>query len=332
MNFYNTQLIQNDKIIISNYLSHTNNGEIISEIHEGLTAKPKYILSKYFYDSAGSKIFEDITNLPEYYPARTEKSILEEIAPVISKTIDGKDIIEIGSGDCSKISILLKHILANERKTLRYIPIDVSYKAIEESAEILLQEYPDIKIHGILADFLKNIDILPGKSKRLICFFGSTIGNLSETQAVNLLKNLEKIMNAGDQLLLGMDMVKDVTILEKAYNDADQVTAHFNKNILNAINNLANTNFDTDQFEHMAFYNENKNRIEMHLKAIDDVEVYSPHFTEKVILKAGETIHTENSKKFTLNDISNFADKTGLEIKEIFTDKKQWFSIVQFGA
>jgi L-histidine N-alpha-methyltransferase len=320
------------QIAIRNYLYNTKHEEVISEITEGLSAQQKYIPSKFFYDVNGSKLFEDITSLPEYYPTRTEKALLKEVASQISKTLRNIDIVELGSGDCSKISILLDAIPYENMATVRYIPVDVSHAAISKSAEMLVKRFPDITIIGLLADFLKHLSAIPKNTNRLFCFFGSTLGNLTRKQSVQFLMDLKAVMKPGDQLLIGLDMVKDVKILESAYNDKQGVTAEFNKNILNVVNGYAKTDFSSDCFEHVAYYNQPKARIEMHLRALKDLDVICMYLPDHIRIKKGETIHTENSHKYTYWHIYNFASITGLKINAVYTDNNQWFSLGHFIA
>jgi len=317
-------------VSISNFLHDETEGEIISEILTGLSAPQKHISSRFFYDEKGSCLFEEITGLPEYYPTRTEKSILKDSA---SRILDGlaiNNIVELGSGDCSKISILLDAISGNRMRDITYIPVDISKISIEKSAEILFKKYPGIRVRGILADFMKHAGIIPCDGNKLICFFGSTFGNLSRAQEIPFLSGLRTWMKPGDQLLIGFDMVKDIACLEKAYNDEQGKTAAFNKNILNVVNRIAKTNFDSEQFDHYSFYNIADSRIEMHLRARRNFEVSAPHLNGKIFFKEGETIYSENSHKYDPAYIQQLAKNTGLQIKDIYTDAKQWFSLVHF--
>jgi len=315
---------------IQNFLVSENRYELIKEIYQGLIQSHKQFSSRFFYDDTGSELFEEITRLPEYYPTRTEKKILQENAGGILGDFDRIDIIELGSGDCSKISVLLDAIPKPKLANINYIPVDVSESAVLKSADILQCKYPAIKIYGVLADFMKHLSSLPGNSPKLICFFGSTLGNLTRNQANGFLLGLKKLMNPGDKFLLGLDMVKDSLILHKAYNDNQGITARFNKNILQVVNDVADTNFNTSDFKHLAFYNEKESRIEMHLETVEDMVIKSNYFPQEILLKKGETIHTENSHKFTDSDIQNFATATGLKIGNIYTDSNQWFSLVKF--
>ncbi len=325
-----TSIIEKGAVTVNNFLSKENKIELIDGIYRGLTHRQKQISSRFFYDDTGSELFEEITVLPEYYPTRTEKKILQENAGDILGEFDQMDIIELGSGDCSKISILLDAIPKHKLANLNYIPVDVSESAVLKSADILQCKYPAVKIYGVLADFMKHLDTLPGNTPRLICFFGSTLGNLTRKQANEFLLGLKKIMNPGDKLLLGLDMVKDPEILYKAYNDNLGITARFNKNILQVVNDVADTNFNTSDFKHLVFYNEKEYRIEMHLEALKDVYVTSKYFPESIRIKKGESIHTENSHKFLPEHISQLEIISGLRLIKSFTDTNRYFSLTLF--
>ncbi len=282
----------------------------------------------FFYDNIGSKLFQEITKLPEYYLTRTEIPLIKKAAYDISDKIRNVNIIEFGSGDSTKISILLDAVSKENRDTICYIPFDISESAIKKSSNILLSKYPELKVHGIIADFISQLHAIPKKSKKIICFLGSTIGNLSMEKAQSFLISLKNIMNQEDLLLLGFDMVKSKKILEKAYNDSQNVTEKFNKNILNVINSHINSNFKPENFKHVAFFNEKLSRIEMHLKARKNIEILCPNYSTNIIIKEGETIHTENSYKFTEHDIKKLAEEADLKIKKQYTDKNRWFSLV----
>lgn len=317
-------------IRIIDKLNRNSNGQVKNEILNGLMNTPKFISSKYFYDSKGSKLFEEITNLDEYYPTKTEKSILRSIGNKLDLDFENINIIELGSGDHSKIRLLLKQIDENLISTVTYYPIDISRSAIEESSKYLLNEFPALKINGILTDFLNSFELPDFRNNSLFCFLGSTIGNLSPKDADNFVKKVADIMKSGDRFLLGLDMVKDVGILNKAYNDNQNITAEFNKNILNVVNSILQTNFNTDDFEHIASYNEKEQRIEMHLKALKHTDVIINNSNTEIQLNENELINTEYSYKFTVNDINRIGSFSGLKTENIFTDEKKWFSLVEF--
>lgn len=315
-----------------NHLTDIGIKKILEEIFTGLRAKQKYISSKFFYDEKGSELFELITNLDEYYPTRTEKKILSTIEQGLKLDFSELSIIELGSGDPSKIRLLLQQIPENELSTLQYFPVDISQSAIEDASKKLADEFPMISINGIVADFILQSNQVPKTGRRLFCFFGSTIGNFTMDEIEKFMKRLGAEMQEGDGLLLGLDMVKDISVLEKAYNDEQQITADFNKNILNVINVLADTDFDSDAFEHRSFYNKEEERIEMHLEARKDMVITFNSEAEKIQIKKGETIHTENSHKFKKEHIENMSLWAGLNIEKIFTDPNQWFSLVYYQA
>ncbi|MBU8893825.1 MAG: L-histidine N(alpha)-methyltransferase [Bacteroidales bacterium] len=330
MNYYGTEVIDVQQIKITNHLKDLGINNIRKEIIDGLKAEQKYISSKFFYDEKGSKLFEDITRLPEYYPTRTEKKLLKEIAPELMSNLHNIDIVEPGSGDCSKISILLQSIPIENLKTINYIPIDISHSAISESAQNLTEIFPDLSINGLVADFINQIELFQADNKRMFCFLGSTLGNFNEDVSNGFLINLSSIMHTGDTFLLGLDLVKPVHILHDAYNDSQNITAAFNKNILSVINNIIDSNFDIDDFEHKAFFNEQKSRIEMHLTAKEEMTITSPYTNSIISIKKGENIHTENSYKYSPEQIKKFEKTSGLTIKSMYTDPNKWFALVLF--
>ncbi len=311
-----------------NHLIEIERDEEVRTLISGLTAPRKRIPSLYFYDANGSKLFEQITRLPEYYLSRTEKKLLHRLAPHLFDKSSQLNIIEIGSGDCSKISILLNAIPKNRHRDICYLPVDVSRNAIRESANKLQRLFPEIRIHGLVADFTRQMHLIP-RGKNMFCFLGSTIGNLSGEQRYRFFRDLNRVMISGDALLLGVDLVKPVDILERAYNDNQGVTAAFNRNILRVVNDLAGTDFDPLAFDHLAFYNHHRNRIEMHLRAKKAMQISSPARAGRIRIEKGETIHTENSRKFTLADIRDSAAAAGLYVKENITDKKGWYSLIR---
>ena len=300
------------------------------EMLAGLMAAQKHLPCKFFYDEAGSKLFEQITRLEEYYPSRTEKSILKRHAGELMRGAEGASLVEIGSGDCSKISILLQALPEVILKTSIYVPVDVSLSAIEESRCKLEERFGAIEVCGIVADFMQQIHLVSQYENKIFCFFGSTIGNLDRRDAVRFVEKLGKLMNTGERLLLGLDMVKDKAVLEGAYNDEKGVTARFNKNILNVANKILGTNFESEYFRHHAFFDEEKQRIEMHLMATRDITIKFPFFEGGLEIPKGQTIHTENSHKFTSHHIDEFASASGLSVRAVYTDSNRWFTLVDY--
>lgn len=318
------------KAKIINKLKEIDTGKVKEEILQGLNSQPKYISPKYFYNAGGSELFESITELKEYYPTRTEKSILSGIGTKLEMDFKNLNIVELGSGDPSKIRLLLHQIPSKELSGLHYYPVDISQSALESSMMQLAEEFPEITITGIVADFMQQFSKLPKIRNRLFCFLGSTIGNLTPDERMNFMQGLGNEMESGDHLLLGLDMVKDSSVLHRAYNDSQEITAAFNKNILNVVNGIIDTSFDSTDFEHLAFYNENEQRIEMHLKATRDRNIRINGNHETLNIKKGETIHTENSYKFSNEDIESIGRQAGLKAVSVFTDEQKWFSLVLY--
>lgn len=325
MSQQSTYLKPADSIRINNILSGQAQSAMLEEIRSGLQARPKAIASKFFYDAYGSKLFEQITRLPEYYPTRMEKKLIQQAAVRLQQKGGIDEIVEIGSGDPGKIELIIEQL---DYSQLIYRPIDFSQAAMVESASWLVKRFPGLQIEGLVADFTRQLHRLPPGRKRLICFFGSTIGNFNRNQAQQLLDQISAVMQPGDRLLLGLDRVKDRQVLESAYNDSQGLTARFNRNSLKVLNQTAQTNFDPAAFEHVAFYHERARRIEMHLQAKNDMAINSPYWPTTITIAQGERIHTENSHKFTEADIEHLSASSGLVIDHILTDPKQWFSLV----
>ncbi|MDY7107810.1 MAG: L-histidine N(alpha)-methyltransferase [Planctomycetota bacterium] len=318
-----------DQITVTDHLPPAGDGALIRSLLEGLATPPRHIPCRFLYDATGSQLFERITALTEYYLTRFEKALLRRQAARLAADLKELDIVELGSGDRSKISILLDAVDPPVIDSLRYVPVDVSREAIEQSATALAEDHPGLTIHGIVADFLTQLHLIPERDRRLFCFFGSTIGNLAAAERSALFETFRRLMRAGDTLLLGLDLVKRRDIFERAYNDSRGITAAFNLNILNAVNTIAGTDFDPSDFEHVAFYNDADRRVEMHLEAQADVRVASPHLSSPITISRGERIHTENSHKFTKRQIIQEAEAAGLIVDPLFTDPRAWFGLAR---
>lgn len=330
MNYIQEEKSVINDIEIRNYLPEIGIEKVKTEIIKGLSSSPKFISSKYFYDKKGSELFEEITKLEEYYPTRSEKEILSHLIEGLAIDFRNIDIIELGSGDASKISILFKQIAPDILSTINYFPVDISESALEKSTQEIAEQFNLNSITGIVADFYHQLHFLPRRGNRLFCFFGSTIGNFTYSEIEVFMRLLKESMHAGDSLLLGVDMIKDTSVLERAYNDNKGITAAFNKNILNVVNTLIRSDFNVNSFEHMAFYNSEKDRIEMHLKATEDVQLSIDGISKPINIKKGEAIHTENSHKFNLDLLEKIGGFGDLRIEKVFTDTKQWFSLFHF--
>ncbi len=299
------------------------------DVLKGLMADQKYIPSKYFYDARGSKLFEVICNLPEYYPTRTELRLLSTHAKDIVRGLRQGDLVELGSGANWKIRTLLDALGPSRRADVRYVPVDVCGPGLLESAAQLTTVYPEVRVNGIVADFTRDLHRLQSDRPKVVLFFGSTIGNLDEGEALSFLQDVAAMLNPGDRFLLGLDMVKPVEILEAAYNDSRNVTAEFNKNILLVINRELRANFNPASFDHAAFFNEKQERVEMHLRARRDMCVDVKALRISVVLKNGETIRTEICRKFRRHGAEKMIRDAGMEVSRWYSDPKGWFSLLE---
>jgi len=316
-------------IEVRNYLKKSYCNTIAKDAYRGFTASQKYIPSKYFYDSRGSQLFDEICCLPEYYPTRTEISILRHAAPNIMKSFPQGDIVELGSGANRKIRIFLDSAGKEMVSQFRYVPVDVSASALQEASEELQRLYTGLEVVGIVADFTLHMDLVPCDNSRLIMFLGSTIGNFDQKMQWDFLRAVARSMNPDDRFLVGFDMIKPRETLETAYNDSRGVTSKFNKNVLHVLNRELNANFQPSQFEHVAFYNDEKERVEMHLRAKKKTVVTIDDLSLEVTIDKGETIHTENSCKFSRDRVKTMVSQSGLRIKDWYFDSKGWFSLAE---
>jgi len=331
MNFNETGIFQQQKIKRKNLLPENGIEQARQEIIAGLTSSFPHISSKYFYDETGSELFEEITHLDEYYPTRTEKSILENITHELMNRNTAFEIIELGSGDCSKITVLLNAVDKYNLQNITYLPVDFSSSAVEKSSNELSIRFPDLEINGYVADFIHQLNLIPHSNKpRLICFLGSTIGNFAKKESGEMMQNLAAGLLEGDSLLVGFDLVKPETVLHAAYNDSKGTTKAFNLNILEVVNKIIKSDFKTECFNHSSFFNKEKSRIEMHLIANQDCVVISSFIEKQLRFKKGDSIHTENSHKFTSELIQQLAENANLQIKNYHTDSKKWFALVEF--
>lgn len=312
-----------------NHLDRAFINTLAEDVREGLSGVPKTLPSKYFYDGKGSLLFEEICLLDEYYPTRTEQGIIREMAGKYMEKSAGCDIIELGSGSHEKISLFFDAAYPDLRKTMRYVPVDISEDAVESAMEALERRYPELPVMGIIADFTHHMEeVAMGRPSRYL-FLGGTIGNFEKDQAGDFLREISRVLTDRDLLLVGFDMVKDRDLLEQAYNDSRGCTARFNLNVLEVVNRELGGNFDTGAFEHRAFFNEEESRIEMHLEANRDITIRLESLDLDIEMKKGETIHTENSHKYTPASIENLAAASGLKVLDVYSDPRNWFSLVE---
>ncbi len=300
-------------------------GSFLEAVLEGLAKPQKTLPAKFFYNERGSKLFEDITNLPEYYPTRTEKKLLAEIGPTLSRLVPkGAKLVEFGAGSTEKVRLLIDAVGNFDT----YIPIDISRDYLEAEAEDLAQDHPKLAILAICADYTRlvklPVDIDAGAG--CVGFFpGSTIGNMTPDEAERFLRHIGALLGPGAGLIIGADLQKDPAILYAAYNDKKGVTAAFNLNVLRRINQELEGNFDLASFRHKAFYNPVPGRIEMHLESLRDQTVQIGG--RDIAFARGETIHTENSYKFTRQSFEALAKKAGFKPLHYWQDGDALFSI-----
>jgi dimethylhistidine N-methyltransferase len=295
-----------------------------TDVIAGLTATPKRLPAKYFYDKTGSQLFEQITALPEYYPTRTELKILQESAGEIAALIPpDAGLIEFGSGPTVKVRLLLR-----EAKNLfAYVPVDISAEFLDDEASRLRRDFPSIAVLPVAADFTKPFELPAALASRpRVGFFpGSTIGNFEPLEAAAFLRNTVQILGEEATMIVGVDLVKDKKVLYDAYNDAAGVTDKFNLNLLARINRELGAHFDLKTFEHHAIYNCELRRIEMHLASRKSQKVRVCGQT--IEFRAGETIHTENSYKYTVDGFGALARGAGWDTRAVWTDPQNYFSV-----
>ncbi|HEY8258469.1 MAG TPA: L-histidine N(alpha)-methyltransferase [Gemmatimonadales bacterium] len=303
------------------------NARMLAEVAAGLSAPQKELPPKYFYDQRGSELFEEITRLPEYYPTRTERALLEGWMPELIRQLGTRTLVELGAGSAEKSRIILNAMRAASTAEL-YVPIDVSATFLSLTAATLRREYPGLAVEPAVADIAEELNLprrLPHPA--LFAFLGSTIGNFYPPAAIRLLGRVRAAMSPSDRFLMGVDLRKDVAKIEAAYNDSAGVTAEFNKNMLYVLNAELGADFDPLAFAHWAFYEGVAHRIEMHLVSKRDQRVTIPGIGE-VFLARGESIRTEISTKYDRASVSELFDAAGFRIEAWPTDPATPFGLV----
>jgi len=302
----------------------TSSDGLLKEIVSGLRKSKKELPTKLFYDEKGSQLFDEICLLEEYYLTRTEIHIMEENIDAIVELIkDSCILIEYGSGNSTKTRCLLDHL----PDLAAYLPVDISKDYLNNSVEALKKSYPHLEINPILADYNQPIQTPEtiGLARKLAYFPGSTIGNFTPDQAIEFMQNIARVVGQGGGFLIGVDLIKDTEVLHKAYNDVRGITAEFNLNILTHINELFSATFRIENFKHFAFYNEEANRIEMHL--ISELDQTVDVGDETFNFNKGENILTEVSYKYSLIGFADLAFQAGFDVKKVWTDPNNYFSI-----
>ncbi|MDT4920175.1 MAG: L-histidine Nalpha-methyltransferase [Pseudonocardiales bacterium] len=289
------------------------------DVRAGLTASPKTLPPKYFYDARGSDLFDEITRLPEYYPTRAETAILTRHAGEVAALSGARTLVELGSGTSAKTRLLLTALTA--AGTLeRFVPFDVDPAVLAHAAEQVGAEYPGLAVEPVIGDFEKHLAALPRHPAQLIAFLGSTIGNLEPADRARLFGSLRAVLRPGDSFLLGTDLVKDPARLQRAYDDPAGVTAAFNRNVLSVVNRELSADFEESWFEHVALWNADREWIEMHLLSLRDQLVTVGDLDLQVPFARGELMRTEISAKFRPDGIRAELDAAGFELVRFWTD------------
>ncbi len=303
-------------------------GEFKKEIIEGLKKNPKEINPKFFYDEKGSMLFEKITETKEYYPTRTERKILvDNIGEICTYFKEGSALFEYGSGGSKKTQIILNHC----KQIKAYVPMDISISALQYSSHNIAAMYPSLNVVPMCVDYTKpfKIPFLDLEGNIIAIFLGSSIGNFEPETTSRFLQTCIEMLGPEDGVLVGVDLKKDKQVLEKAYNDSESITAEFNLNLIDRINREFRLNLDKSDFKHVAFYNEKKGRIEMHIEAGRDIILDLDG--NKILLKKGERIHTENSYKYDIDEFTSLAVRNHLKVRKIWKDNNNYFALFLIG-
>ena len=321
-------LLTTDQIQIDSWLSASEERILANDVLDGLTRPFKELPPKHFYDARGSELFDRICELPEYYPTRTEKAILASRAAEIIDLTGAGELVELGSGSAEKARVLLD-AMANAGTLRRYVPLDVSETVVRDAAEQLIDEYDGLLVHGVIGDFQRHLEQVPGADgvPRLVALLGGTIGNFPPGTRRGLLRQVSSLLGPEDRFLLGTDLVKDPAVIEAAYDDSAGVTAEFNRNVLHVINRELGADFLPDAFEHIAFFDRRHEWVEMRLRAQRPCSVLVSELGLRVEFAAGEEVRTEISAKFTRERLEADYRAAGLALEHWFTDDDDLFAL-----
>ncbi|MBF6097611.1 L-histidine N(alpha)-methyltransferase [Nocardia cyriacigeorgica] len=298
-----------------------------ADARRGLTADPKWLPPKWFYDARGSELFEQITELPEYYPTRTERALLERVVGEIARTAQAQVLVELGAGSAAKTRLLLSALTA-EGPLKTYVPQDVSASALRATAAEVAREFPGLAVHGVVSDFTDTLHNLPRGGRRMIAFLGGTIGNLVPAERAEFLTDVHDVLEPGEHLLLGAGLVIDPAILVPAYDDAAGVTAEFNRNVLHVLNARLAADFVPDDFRHVAVWDAENEWIEMRLEATADMRVDVADLGLVLDFARGEQLRTEISAKFRLEGLDTELSAAGFTLDKAWTDPDSRFTLV----
>jgi L-histidine N-alpha-methyltransferase len=314
-------------LTLHNALDEGDGRTLAEDVREGLTRDFKELPPKHLYDTRGAELFEQICELPEYYPTRTERAILERVAGELIAQTGASELVELGSGSATKTRLLLD-AMADAGTLESFVAVDVTESFVRDSAAELLREYPGLRVHGLIGDFERHLDHLPpARGPRLLAFLGGTIGNFAPASRRAFLRTVCGLLGPEDHLLVGTDLVKDQAILEAAYDDSAGVTAEFNRNILYVLNRELGADFDPAAFEHVARFDTDEEWIEMRLRAREAQQVTLEALDLTVGFEAGEDIRTEISAKFTRERFAAELTAAGLTLAAWHTDENGWFAL-----
>jgi L-histidine N-alpha-methyltransferase len=314
-------------ITIDSYLHEGQERSLADDVLDGLTRPFKELPPKHFYDARGAELFDQICELPEYYPTRTERSILQEAAEQLANATLAEELVELGSGTAAKTRVLLDAL--HRAGTLKlYIPVDVTESMVRDCAQELTEEFPGLRVHGVIGDFERHLDRVPdAEGPRVVVFLGGTIGNFPPGSRRRFLREIARLLGPEDHLLMGTDLVKDPHVLRQAYDDAQGVTAEFNRNLLCVLNRELQADFDPDDFDHVAIFNGEHEWIEMRLRARRAHTTTVRDLGLSVRFEQGEEMRTEISAKFTHERVEDDLSAAGLEIVSWLTDPEQLFAL-----
>jgi L-histidine Nalpha-methyltransferase len=316
-------------IVIDRHLDEPHERGLADDVLDGLTRPFKELPPKHFYDERGCELFDRICELPEYYPTRTERSILTAQAAAIARRTDAVELVELGSGTAAKTRVLLDAIAARGRLR-RYVPLDVAESVVQSSAQALVAEYPGLRVHGVVGDFERHLGRVPPPrdgEPRIVALLGGTIGNFPPGSRRRLLRDIGELLGPDDRLLLGTGLVIEPAVIEAAYDDAQGVTAEFNRNVLHVVNRELDADFPIEGFEHVAFFDRRHEWIEMRLRALRPCSVLVGALGLRIELAAGEEIRTEISAKFTRERVEQDYAAAGLRLDAWLTDPDERFAL-----
>ncbi len=314
-------------IRIDSHLGGAHERSLAEDVLDGLTRPFKELPPKHFYDARGAELFDQICELPEYYPTRAERAILEAGASELATLTNAAELVELGSGTAAKTRVLLDAMHAAGTLT-RYIPVDVTESMVRDCAEALTSEYPGLQVHGVIGDFERHLDrVPPAVGPRIVAFLGGTIGNFPPGSRRRVLRQIGRLLGPEDHLLMGTDLVKDPDVLEAAYDDAQGVTADFNRNVLRVLNRELDADFDLEDFDHVARFDPAHEWIEMRLRARREHTTLVRALDLPVHFDAGEEMRTEISAKFTPGRLEGDLSAAGLELVRWLTDPEELFAL-----